>query len=399
MALKSLEDRRMRSFAWGLLVALFMVGCSDDEAPASQNGARSGRLFDYAAPGEFGRFPVGFVTMPFVDDARPENATPDAADRRTLPSVVWYPAKESTRSTPRSSYKDYFTPTLAAAISGLGPPGFLDTKSNSARDVEVGDDGPYPLIVFSHGNGGLGVQSFFLTEFLSSHGYVVVCPDHTGNSLLTELPGGVVVSGTGGTYTVADSLVDRPPDVSFLVDAMTELNASDPDGRFTGRIDLEKVGLTGHSFGGLTTLLAMESDSRFDAGAPMAPAVPASSNIARPVMFFLATEDKTLENPPIVANYQSLAGPKMLISIIDAGHFSFSNGCPLGIGNNDGCGTGTRANGETFTFLLDSEVHKVTNFYQTALWGYSLKGVSRYAEDLRAEPFSADVTIERDRLP
>jgi hypothetical protein len=82
-------------------------------------------------------------------------------------------------------------------------------------------------------------------------------------------------------------LTDRPLDVSFLVDSMTELDASDPGGRFSGKIDLEHVGLTGHSFGGLTTLL---------------------------------------------------------------GHFSFSNGCPLGIGTGDGCGTATRANGEVFTF-------------------------------------------------
>ena len=76
----------------------------------------------------------------------------------------------------------------------MAPPGFLDTRRTVCAKRELGDDGPYPLIVFSHGNGGLGVQSFFLTEYLASHGYVVVCPDHTGNSLLTELPGGVVVA-------------------------------------------------------------------------------------------------------------------------------------------------------------------------------------------------------------
>jgi hypothetical protein len=89
----------------------------------------------------------------------------------------------------------------------------------------------------------------------------------------------------------------------------------------------------------------------------------------------------------------------MWISVIDAGHFSFSNGCPLGIGSGDGCGTATRANGEVFTFLADSRVHQITNFYQTALYGFYLKGVSGYANDLRSEPFSADVTIERERMP
>ena len=190
------------------------------------------------------------------------------------------------------------------------------------KGAKLGDDGPYPLIIFSHGNGGLGVQSFFLTEFLASHGYVVVCPDHTGNALMTELPGGLVVrsGGEDGSYG-STALSDRVSDVSFLVDSMTELNASDPDGRFTGKIDLENVGLTGHSFGGLTTLLGLEGDARFDAGAPMAPASPDSSSISRPVMFFTATEDRTLSNAKTETNYQNLTGPKMWLSIVDAGHF------------------------------------------------------------------------------
>jgi len=97
--------------------------------------------------------------------------------------------------------------------------------------------------------------------------------------------------------------------------------------------------------------------------------------------------------------YASLTGPRMHISVTDAGHFSFSNGCPLGIGAGDGCGTGTRTDGSTFTFLEDARVHEITNYYQTALWGLYLKGVSEYRNDLLAEPFAADVTIQRDGLP
>jgi predicted dienelactone hydrolase len=141
------------------------------------------------------------------------------------------------------------------------------------------------------------------TEYLASHGYIVVCPDHTGNALLTELPGGVTVSpadATAAGYT--DPVNDRIADVSFLVDAMSALNEADPDGRFTNGVDLQHVGLTGHSFGGLTTLLGMQADDRFDAGAPMAPAAPDSTAIDKPVMHFLATEDRTLSTDPIRAS-------------------------------------------------------------------------------------------------
>jgi dienelactone hydrolase len=181
---------------------------------------------------------------------------------------------------------------------------------------------------------------------------------------------------------------------------MRELDEDDPEGVFTGKVDLEHVGLTGHSFGGLTTLIAMERDDRFDAGAPMAPAAPETSNIVAPLMYFLATEDRTLIDPtPTQSNYDSVSGPKMLISVVDAGHYSFSNGCPLGIGGGDGCGTATRANGETFAFLEDSRVHAITRHYQTALWGHYLKGVEAYADDLSAAPFASDVMIQRDRMP
>jgi hypothetical protein len=229
----------------------------------------------------------------------------------------------------------------------------------------------------------------------------VVCPDHTGNALLTELPGGKTVAqgGEGGAYPLDTATADRLADVSFLVDAMARLHGSDPDARFTGAVDLDHVGLTGHSFGGLTTLLAMEQDARFDVGAPMAPASPATSALDRPVLYFTATEDQTLSNAPTESHYASHAGPKMHVSITDAGHFSFSNGCPLGIGAGDGCGEGTRTDGAPFTYVEDSRVHEITRFYQTALWGYYLKGVAGYRADLQAEPFASDVTVRRSGLP
>jgi hypothetical protein len=185
------------------------VACSSDAEedaapePAHDGGdrpgdsGRTGRLFEYSSPDALGVYPIGFVVQPFVDGSRPELSTADATDNRTLPSVVWYPATESARDEAKSTYAEYFTPALQAALAMLAPAGFLDTPSDSVRDAPLAEDGPFPLIVFSHGNGGLGVQSFFLTEFLASHGYIVVCPDHTGNSLLTELPNGALVSAGG----------------------------------------------------------------------------------------------------------------------------------------------------------------------------------------------------------
>jgi hypothetical protein len=58
-----------------------------------------------------------------------------------------------------------------------------------------------------------------------------------------------------------------------------------------------------------------------------------------------------------------------------------------------------RTDGTPFTYLEDSRVHEVTRFYQTALWGYYLKGVAEYRADLLAEPFASDVTVRRSDMP
>src|SRR5439155_87759 len=44
--------------------------------------------------------------------------------------------------------------------------------------------GPFPLVLFSHGNGGIRFQSLFLCAHLASHGYVVASPDHRGDTFV-----------------------------------------------------------------------------------------------------------------------------------------------------------------------------------------------------------------------
>src|SRR5262249_55406045 len=67
---------------------------------------------------------------------------------------------------------------------------------------------PFPLVLFSHGNGGIRIQSFFFAAHMASHGYVVVSPDHRGNTFVDSLLG------------IADPNVaaNRPLDLSFLID-------------------------------------------------------------------------------------------------------------------------------------------------------------------------------------
>ena len=70
-------------------------------------------------------------------------------------------------------------------------------------------DGPYPLVVFSHGAYGVRFQSVFFTAYLASHGYVVVAPDHPDNCLFD-----LFVQGGYSMEEVVNSSFDRPFDIT-----------------------------------------------------------------------------------------------------------------------------------------------------------------------------------------
>ena len=55
--------------------------------------------------------------------------------------------------------------------------------------AEIATDGPFPLVVYSHGSGGIRYLASYYTEAIASHGYVVAAPDHTGNTAADRLLG------------------------------------------------------------------------------------------------------------------------------------------------------------------------------------------------------------------
>lgn len=72
-----------------------------------------------------GAFPVGVVTLPFVDDSRPELSTLDATDHRTLPTTIWYPAAESARAAAKARRGDVLPRLVSGLLAAAGAPGSL----------------------------------------------------------------------------------------------------------------------------------------------------------------------------------------------------------------------------------------------------------------------------------
>jgi predicted dienelactone hydrolase len=108
---------------------------------------------------------------------------------------------------------------------------------------------PAPVIVISHGLGSDRKTFQYLADHLASHGFVVAVPQHPGSDA-RQLQ--ALVNGTASEIAEPAEFIARPLDVKYLLDALTELEKTDPALR--GRLNLEQVGAVGQSFGGYTSL-------------------------------------------------------------------------------------------------------------------------------------------------
>ncbi|WP_421658994.1 alpha/beta hydrolase [Leptothermofonsia sp. ETS-13] len=109
--------------------------------------------------------------------------------------------------------------------------------------------GPAPVVVISHGLGSDRNTFTYLARHLASQGFAVLVPEHPGSNLkqLEALVRGIVSEVAEPT-----EFVDRPLDVTYLLNEIERQAASDLT--LKGRLNLEKVGVIGHSFGGYTAL-------------------------------------------------------------------------------------------------------------------------------------------------
>ena len=262
--------------------------------------------------------------------------------KRALPTLVWYP-------TPKGS-KGAVTSYLAGLIAS--PLGAIENAAPAP--------GPFPTVTFSHGNQGVPDQSVYLTEGLAARGYVVVAPEHVGNSFLTY-----------DDKLLAAMVIWRPQDLKAAVDRLAKPDAKDPTW-LKGLADTEKLAVAGHSFGGYTALayagvvvsplpqfvpkcagvakgdavcdLMQEigpppwnlGDPRVDLSIPLAHALTAGFDVKSlkehqvPIVLAAAKGDAvTPYASEAKAAYDKMDAPKALLTVENGGHFSFAHPCEL----------------------------------------------------------------------
>ena len=234
-------------------------------------------------PTPSGPYAVGSVLYDWTDTTRAETYSSDPNAKRELMVQIWYPAQPTAdaKTIPFLENSDVALPAFAEF---LRVPSFtLEhlrlVRTHTYGDAPIRDDGaPYPIVIYSHGYQGYRTASFNQMEALASSGYVAIAIDHPYAAAFTVFSNGRVVLHDPATLPPAGR--DQPgdqearenlaatlvADARFVMEQLQLLNAGKLNSRFAGKLDLQRIGLTGVSLGGGAIVWVCHIDVRCKAG-------------------------------------------------------------------------------------------------------------------------------------
>jgi predicted dienelactone hydrolase len=251
-----------------------------------------------------------------------------------------------------------------------------------------------PVLVMSHCHDCLGLSGATVAATLARHGYIVVAPDHVGNTLFDLL------DENGGSLD-EPTLAQRARDSSAALSAVLDGTAL-PAGLSA---DPDQVGALGHSFGAVTVGRLIRDDPRvqagFTLGAPLDNPLLVGVNagdVTVPVLQLVLEEDHsigTLGNDLMRSNHLELQGEAWLVSMPDAGHWSVSDLCGVIDAFKPGCGDDTRMQGgATFSYIAADAARRTAGMVGAAFFDHALRGDAQATAWLDEPETEAPVTSE-----
>jgi predicted dienelactone hydrolase len=266
------------------------------------------------------RFHVGFRIL--------DLEIKDGGEVKTLTVAVWYP----TARLPKKF--EYGGPTIGEVAVNAK----IITKQ-----------GPYPLLVFSHGYGGSGLGSVFLTEPLAARGWIVAAPDHHDRYSAVRIRSGQkkhfdrlgllkhAREISNSSSEDRDAYLYRLDEIKLLLDRILQSE------RFGKSIDKNKIAIGGHSFGGFTALglcgtIPERRDDRIKGVLLYSTGAGGYlfeenelAGVKMPSMYFLGERERRQKRGTKTMTaladrvYRNLTAPKYFLEVRGANHFSFNN--------------------------------------------------------------------------
>ena len=314
-----------------------LASCGDDAGDGEP-----GLPFEPAGPDSApdpmqpGPFPVGVQTFTVDDHDRLDK---DTGEPRRLLIEVWYPAVQAARDEPKWTYDPVLEPGTALLtaedyqkLKSANLPGMT---SWAVRDAAIDSEhGPYPLMLYSHGSYSIRWQSPSYTAQLASHGAVVVACDHPGNTLWDMMSEGF------SEGSIATEMPKRLVDMVFKLDWFLDKN-NDAADFFHGSVDPERIGVSGHSFGGFTAAAVpclKDIRGRVKMTIPHSPIISPASMYCEepldqypvPMMVMGGTLDVTVPWKHQYCEYNLVTAPSQyLYEVEGGGHYTFTDICSM----------------------------------------------------------------------
>jgi dienelactone hydrolase len=284
-----------------------------------------------------GEHAVGREQVVLVDTQRPELHTAEPGDVRSVPVVLWYPAKADT-GTPAPYVDDLDSIseglTASGALSGPEVAGLQFVRTEALEGAAMAS-GRHPVVVLSPGNQTNVAFYASLAEEMASHGFLVVGVDHAFQVASTVTADGQValydqdMDMGDPAASVTAKIDERVADVTFVLDSLRSDDANLAS--FAAHADLDRVGVLGHSNGGLAAFEMCRVDASIDAclnmdgqggGGPFGSQLEASA----PTAPFLFLTKETVLHPTIGERFEAASASAVRAVVPDASHDSFTDG-------------------------------------------------------------------------
>jgi predicted dienelactone hydrolase len=191
-----------------------------------------------------GKYKIGVRTVDVIhkdqtDILKSKDGDEAHYDRR-LRLEIWYPALIPEGKTELIEYQE----TVGKEGDAKNPLVNYRFSGRALRDADpVSSDGPFPLIIVSHGYVGSRLLMTYLTENLASKGYVVIAIDHM-ESTYNDAAG------------FQSTLLNRSRDILFVLSQAAEMAGTGSRNFLSGIVDADNTGLIGYSMGGYGVLNA-----------------------------------------------------------------------------------------------------------------------------------------------